>query len=97
MEWVNLSQVVTVGAFLGLLLALRWWIGQRRGAISARLRPGRLLEVVEVLPLGPHERLTLVRLGGRQVLVHSGRGGPAQMLPLDPDPAMQRLSSEDAA
>lgn len=97
MEWVNISQVLTVGAFLGLLLALRIWIGQRRGAITARLRPGRMLEVLEVLPLGPQERLTLVRMGARQVLVHSARSGPAQMLALDLDPATPRPHSEDAA
>lgn len=87
MEWINISQVATVGGFLGLLMALRWWIGQRRGVIAARLRPGRTLEVIEVLPLGPAERLTLVRMGTRQVLIHSARTGPAQMLALGAEPS----------
>jgi flagellar biogenesis protein FliO len=92
MEWVQFSQIVTVGAFLGLLMVARWWVGQRRGQIISRLRPGRVLEVQEVLALGPHERLSLIRVGEGRILVHSSRGAAAVVLTMPPEPAIAQAS-----
>lgn len=85
MEWVQASQIITVVVFLAALIAVRFWIIQQRGRLAGRLRPGKTLEVVEVLALGPQERLTLVRVGAQQVLVHSPRNGQTVLMPMPTD------------
>ena len=68
MEAIN--QVAAVLSVLGLLAAVVWWL-RRRGVhpVFARRTPGRLIETMERLPLGPQQTLHLVRVGDRAFLV----------------------------
>ena len=66
-----LPQGAAVIAVLVLLLATLWWL-RRRGLVStalARKGPGRWIETLERLPLGPQHTLYLVRVGKKVLLL----------------------------
>lgn len=81
-------QLLAVVLVVALAAGSAWWL--RRGA---PLRPARWpargrtrrLELLERLPLGPHQSLCLVRSGERilTLLVHSGGGLLLESRPLE--------------
>ncbi len=83
--WGYLSSSVIVLLFLvGLLLLANWLL--RRYGRSASASSGRL-RVIDSVNLGPHERLVLVRVDEREVLVGVGQGRvSALMEPAAADP-----------
>jgi flagellar biosynthetic protein FliO len=72
------QQLVAAGAVLALLGAVLWY-ARRRGWVlgTARLRPGRRLETIERLALGPHHTLHLVRVGDQALVVACSPAGCA--------------------
>ncbi|MBI4874036.1 MAG: FliO/MopB family protein [Acidobacteria bacterium] len=77
-----MAQLAAVAAVFALLGAAVWWL-RRAGTLgswSARPSAGRpLAERVGRVPLGPHQRLELVRLAGR-VLVIAVHGSGCSLL-----------------
>ena len=77
------DRLLTIAAFLGVLLLL--WVGVRQhGArFSERLKQGKRLEIAEVAALGSATRAVLLTVDGTRVLVVSGRkpGTASQPLP----------------
>jgi flagellar biosynthetic protein FliO len=74
-----IDQVGAVGAVLGALGVMAWWL-RRRGTLehpSFRKSSGRRLESLERLPLGPQQTLHLVRMGSRALLVAATPSGCA--------------------
>lgn len=71
-----IQQAAAVATVLGLLAATLWWL-RRRGFASVAVgrKPGRRLEALERLPLGPQHTLHLVRLGETTLLVASSPTG----------------------
>ena len=87
MPGVSISQVVIVIVFLALLVGVQVWVRRNREGIGARLRQGREIVVVEQANLAPTERVTLLRVGDRRVLVYSARGTAGALLDLGRDDA----------
>jgi flagellar biosynthetic protein FliO len=74
-----IDQVAAVGAVLGALGVMAWWL-RRRGTLerpSFRKSSSRRLESLERLPLGPQQTLHLVRMGSRVLLVAATPSGCA--------------------
>jgi flagellar biosynthetic protein FliO len=83
MEFVQ--ELAAVGAVLALLAATLWWLRRRGFAAILPMRrpPGRRLECLERLSLGPQHTLHLVRVGDTALLLASTPAGCAlvQSLP----------------
>ena len=77
--WGYLGSSVLVLLFLAGLLLLANWLLRRYGRAPAA-RAGRL-RVVDTVALGPHERLVLVSLDGREMLVGVGQGRVSAIAP----------------
>ena len=77
MEWIE--QLAAVGVVLFFLAALLWWFRRRglAGPLFAARTPGKRLESIERLPLGPQHTLHLVRLGEKALVVASSPAGVA--------------------
>jgi flagellar biosynthetic protein FliO len=73
------QQAAAVAGVLLLLLGTLWWL--RRGGFAALNRmsrkPGRRMQCLERLHLGPQQTLHLVQLGDKVLLVSSGPSGCA--------------------
>jgi flagellar biosynthetic protein FliO len=72
-----LQQMMAVALVLTLLAGSLWWL-RRRGFAAltvARRGPGRRMECLERLPLGPQHTLVLVRLGETEMLIASSPAG----------------------
>ncbi len=76
MEW--LRPLLSIALVLGLLAALRWWLGGRGAAPLWRrgrnLRSGKL-EPLDRLALTPHHSVHLIRVGDRAVLIGAHPAG----------------------
>ena len=74
-----IGQMTAVAGVLSLLGGTLWWLRRRgcAGVLPVRKAPGRRLECLERLPLGPQHMLHLVRLGETALLVASSPGGCA--------------------
>jgi flagellar protein FliO/FliZ len=59
--------VVSLLAVVGLILAAAWLL--RRTPLGAATRRAGPLQILATLPLGPKERLVLVRAGGEALLI----------------------------
>lgn len=77
------SLAVVFGALAVVLYALRRWQG-------ARLAGGADIQCVGALALGARERVVLVRVHGRELLVGVAPGRVETLLVLDPPPAGPR-------
>jgi flagellar protein FliO/FliZ len=80
------SLVLVVGLLGGLLWGLK--------RLQSGVRPGggvRLLQVLEAVSVGPRQKIALVRVGGRDVLVGVS---PTQLTALGSWPAAARDDSE---
>ncbi len=69
-SWVDLLLPLVMVLVTG---AVAWWLVRRRGGLTGQNGPVKL---VQVLPVGPRERLLLVRIGDRHWLCGST---PAQI------------------
>jgi flagellar biosynthetic protein FliO len=82
---MDFGQQYLGAAFVLALLGLALWWLRRRGyaALTPTRRPGRKMESIERLPLGPQHTLHLVRIGGTALLVACSPAGCAllQSLP----------------
>ncbi len=75
-EW--LRPLLSIALVLGLLAALRWWLGARRAPAiwrRGRGRKGGRLEPLDRLSLTPQHSLHLVRVGNRAVLIGAHPAG----------------------
>lgn len=73
MPFVELSQVLVVLGFLGVLFALQHLVRRNREGLRGRLIAEKRLQLIEALAVGTGERILLVSLDGRECLVHSAR------------------------
>jgi flagellar biosynthetic protein FliP len=83
------SLALTVGLLILTLRLLRRW--------SPRWTAGRgtvPLEVVQRLPLGPHQAVLLLRVGERVLVVASGEAGPRLLAELDGEAARRAIAAE---
>ena len=80
---ISPDQIVTIVAFLLLLLTLMWLIKRNRGGIASRLRTARRMTHIEDLALAPHQRLHLIEVDGRTFMVHAGKGHSASFIAVD--------------
>lgn len=80
MPFVEISQILVVLCFLGLLFAVQQYVRRNRDGLRSRLATQKRLHLIEVLSVGTGERLLLVGLDGRECLVHSARGGSSIMM-----------------
>jgi flagellar biogenesis protein FliO len=72
----TVSQLGAVALVLALLGSALWWLRGRGMAlpVSSR-RPGRRMECLERMPLGPQHTLHLVKVGDTTLLLASAPGG----------------------
>lgn len=82
---VSLEQIVTIVAFILLLLGVMWFIKRNRRGIASRLHASRRMTHIEDLSLAPQQRLHLIEVDGRAFLVHVGKGHAAGFMPVDGD------------
>lgn len=66
-------------AIVGLIFALSWLLKRMR--VSAPSSSGDMA-VLDVLSVGPRERIALIRVGDTQVLIGIGAGGIVPLTPL---------------
>jgi flagellar biosynthetic protein FliO len=72
----TVSQLGAVALVLALLGSALWWLRRRGLALPAvSRRPGRRMECLERLPLGPQHTLHLVEVGDTTLLIASAPGG----------------------
>lgn len=74
--------VIAVLLAWGIVHALRWWRDDR-GRLSRAASSGRQLRLEESLALGTDERLYLVEVAGRRLLLAGGEGGLHSIAQLD--------------
>lgn len=82
MAEVGLTQVIVVVGFLAVLIAVQIVLRRHATGIGNRLGRGREIRLVEVTPIGQHERLCLVEADGQRILVLTGRQGAGAFLQL---------------
>ena len=82
MAEVSLTQVIVVVGFLAVLIAIQIILRRNAQGIGSRLGRGREIRLVEVTPIGQHERLCLVEADGQRILVLTGRQGAGAFLQL---------------
>ncbi len=75
------SLLTTVGAVVLLLWAAVWAVRRLRPA--AANWDGRDCAILRSLPLGPRERLLVVRVGGRQLVIGVGSASVSLLCELD--------------
>jgi flagellar protein FliO/FliZ len=75
------SLLMTVGAVVLLLWGAVWAL--RRMRPGATSWDGRDCAIVRSLPLGPRERLLVVRVGGRQLVIGVGSASVSLLCELD--------------
>lgn len=80
---VSPEQIVTIVAFILLLLGVLWFIKRNRSGIASRLHAERRMTHIEDLSLAPQQRLHLIEVDGRAFLVHVGKGHAAGFMPVD--------------
>ncbi|HUU59032.1 MAG TPA: flagellar biosynthetic protein FliO, partial [Phycisphaerae bacterium] len=73
-DWGWVQPAVALAIVVGLLFGLRWLL-RRLGARGQAAANSDVIQVLARMSLSPKERLLLVRLGGRLVLVGSGTAG----------------------
>lgn len=78
------TQVIVVVIFIAALLAVQVLVRRNAGGLGKRLARDRDLHLVEVLAIGPNERLSVVETGGQRIMVLTGRQGAGALLPLGP-------------
>jgi flagellar biogenesis protein FliO len=86
------TQVIVVVVFIAALLAVQVLVRRNAGGLGKRLARGRDLHLIEVLSIGPNERLSVVETGGQRIIVLTGRQGAGALLSLGP---MASASGED--
>lgn len=69
MDILQTDQLLTVGAFLAVLIAALYWVQGNRAALKGRITKGRRMSVAEVTALGPDARAMLLSIDGRDYLV----------------------------
>jgi len=74
------SVLLSLAAVVGLIVALAWAL---RRLQSGHAGGSRVMQVVAQVPLGPRERIVLVRVGEHQALVGVGPGGVSSLQLLD--------------
>lgn len=81
----TMQQVAAVVGVLAILCGTLWWLRRRGYAVPAGVRrgPGRRMECMERISLGPQQTLHLVRFGGRGLLVASSPAGCTLLHNLD--------------
>jgi len=82
MAEVSLTQVIVVVGFLAVLIAIQIVLRRNAQGIGSRLGRGREIRLVEVTPIGQHERICLVEVDGQRILVLTGRQGAGAFLQL---------------
>ena len=80
---ISPEQIITIVAFILMLIAAMWFIRRHKGGIASKLHASRRMVHVEDLSLAPHQRLHLIEVDGRSFLVHVGKGHAAGFMPVD--------------
>ena len=93
---VSPEQIVTIVAFILLLLGVMWFIKRNRSGIASRLHAERRMTHIEDLSLAPQQRLHLIEVDGRAFLVHVGKGHAAGFMPVDGKALMSAKSTPSA-
>jgi flagellar protein FliO/FliZ len=86
-------QLLKTAVMLGIVLALVWWSIRFVGGRTGLHGRGRLLRVIEAVPLGKDRSILLVQTGGRIYLV-GATGEQICLLDQIEDPALAGLIAE---
>lgn len=73
LDWSSFAMVMLKLAVLLALIVAAAWVVKRVRRVGHR--GGQALEIIDVLPVGPKERILLVRAGATRILVGSTPGG----------------------
>ena len=76
---IETYQIVIVLVFLGLLFALQIWL-RKNPKRFLKHQLSRNIQVIEVSPLSPQERLTLVRASGQDFLLYTSKTSGCALL-----------------
>ena len=89
---ISLEQIIITIAFLMILFALMWFVRRHRSGISSRIHPDRRMQHIEDLSLAPQQRLHLIEVDGRAILVHAGKGHAASFIAVDGEAVMTQAT-----
>ncbi len=90
--WAVIKMLLGLAAMVGLILLLArgaQWLTRQQGG-------GQLIRLVAMLPLGTKEKLALVEVGGKQLLVGVTTGQITALLEL-PEPVTTAAASADSS
>lgn len=79
---------------IGLVYAVSFVL--RRAGNRRRRSGSRLVNVVDVLPLGPKARLVTVKIGGRVVVVGAGESSVTRIAEIDSEEYRELVDGDDA-
>ncbi|HET6427440.1 MAG TPA: flagellar biosynthetic protein FliO [Phycisphaerae bacterium] len=95
-DWRWVQPAVALAIVVGLLFGLRWLL-RRLGARGQAAADSDVIQVLARMSLSPKERLLLVRLGGRLVLVGSGTAGLTALCEITDPLEVSELTERAAA
>ncbi|HEX4112999.1 MAG TPA: flagellar biosynthetic protein FliO [Stellaceae bacterium] len=80
-----------IGVIVAVLWALLWWL-KRRGRAPGGGWGARDCQIIRQMPLGPRERVIVVRVGAKQLVLGVGSASVSLLCELD-----EPLASADGA
>lgn len=80
MPFIEISQILIVLCFLGVLFAVQMLVRRNREGLRTRLALQRRIQLIETLTVGAGERVHLLSVDGRDCLVHSARHGSSLLI-----------------
>lgn len=92
MEFIPAQQSLTVVAFLGVLIAVWYWISANRGVLGQKLASGQRMRVTQVTAISPQDRAILLTVDNREFLVITNRKAAPVVTPLGDAPAPEEAA-----
>ena len=81
-EIVGLQQITITLAFLGVMIAVLFFLRRKGSAIRSSLHSGRRIHVIEDTAVAHGERLRLVQIDDQMFVMASAKGAAPSLVPL---------------
>ena len=81
-EIVGLQQITITFAFLGVMIAILFFLRRKGGAIRSSLHAGRRINVIEDTAVAQGERLRLIQIDDQTFVMMSAKGVAPSLIPL---------------
>ena len=97
-EIVSMQQVIITVVFLSCLFGLLVFLRMKGGFIRANLQKGQRIKVIEETAVSPSERLRLISIDNRNLVMLSGKNIQPSLMPLQAaSPAAEPASASGSS